>query len=560
MFFITKADQVSLDSFIEKEIASLITNPNEQYPSYFDKVKNVIRKKLDYLQSNDGVSHTVDTAISFIYGGFSLIASVYVVSYIQQTIFGAFSDNKLMHIYYPGQIKIKFSDVVGLAGAKSDMYDIISYLNNSEKYKKLGATVPRGVLMEGEPGNGKTYLAKAVAGESNCPFISVNGSSFVQMFIGTGAARVRNLFKKARELGSKYGACIIFIDEIDSLASKRGAFGGREEHDQTINALLAEMDGLDVSGAPVIILGATNRAALLDEAVVRPGRFDRIVTVTKPALKDRIEFFHIALQEFSQVSKIDIDIIARATAGFSAAELKNLVNEAAILAANDSREVLEMMDIELAFDNITLGREIMGMDQNDEDKWKTAIHEAGHTIALILLDKKNMVHKSSIIPRSNHLGVTRMLPLHESYNYTEEDMQNQIIVALAGRIAEEEFGMGLNSGAISDLQRVHEIAYNMVARYGMSDALRNVSYEYRDYMPSDIANQVEREIQKIINNCTQIGKTLINNHRLDIEKIARLMMDKGTVLGNEIYNLLKLPMPNIDFSLLGDPKDPGIQV
>lgn len=509
---------------------------------YQENINNVIQNKINYYKSEPGIEEIMNSVIS---GSSQLVftaATIALVVYLQMIMLGGSQDER-MQIYYPGQIKLKFSDVAGLSGAKADMRDIISYLKNPKKYKKVGAKVPKGVLMNGGPGNGKTLLAKAFAGEVNVPFISINGSSFVQMYVGMGALRVRELFKKARDLAWWYGGCIIFIDEIDSLTMQRssGGGGGNSENDSTLNALLAEMDGL--SSSPIIVLGATNRAKLMDEAVKRPGRFDRKVEVSKPNIKDRVQLLHIALRRLKKSSSIDIERIALGTRGFSGAELANLINEAAILTANGGRDTIEDYDIELAFDNITLGREIMGMDQSDDAKRETALHEAGHTMALIVLDKKHRVHKSSIVPRSNTLGVMRLLPLYESYSLTKDDMLNDIIICLSGRLAEEEFGLANSTGAHSDLQRAHSMAYAMVAQYGMSDALRNISYSQRGSLPSKIGTKVEDEIQKIIDECTKKGKDLMKNHRQDIEKIANLMMEKGTVLGEEIYNLLNLPMP-----------------
>lgn len=510
-----------------------------------DNFNKVMQKKADYYQSEEGIEKVIDALGNGVSTVISTIAMVALLTYVQAKMMGGNNDGR-MQIYYPGQIKVKFADVAGLAGAKAEMKDIIAYLKNSKKYKALGARVPKGVLMNGGPGNGKTLLAKAFAGEVNVPFISINGSSFVQMFVGMGAARVRELFKKARDLAWWYGGCIIFIDEIDSLAMQRGNnnYGG-SEYDQTLNALLAEMDGLDSSGSPVIVLGATNRIGMIDEAVKRPGRFDRKVEVSKPNIKDRIELLTIAFAKLKESNSVDIERVALATRGCSGAELANLVNEAAILAVNAGHKKIEDSDIELAFDNITLGREIMGMAQSDEAKRETAIHEAGHTMALIILDKKHRVHKSSITPRSNTLGVMRLLPLYESYSLTKHDMINDIIICLSGRLAEEEFGLVNSTGAYSDLQRAHSMAYDIVAVYGMSHALHNISYSQRGQLPNDIATQVEREIQKIIDECTKKGQEIMKKHRADIEKIANLMMQKGTVLGEEIYNLLNMPVPKM---------------
>lgn len=525
----------------------------EQKP-YLERLGTALQRridnKVDYVKSDRGIEDSIDGVLGLSAAIIGVTAYVAFIMYIQKKMMGSIMSQQGMHIHLPGKISTKFADVAGLSGPKADMQDIITYLKNPQIYKKIGAKVPKGVLMNGGPGNGKTLLAKAVAGEVNCPFISINGSAFVQMYVGLGAARIRDLFTTARALSYWYGGCIIFIDEIDSLALARsGGSGGNTEHDQTLNALLAEMDGLDVSGSPVIVLGATNRASLLDPAVVRPGRFDRKVEVTKPVIKDRIELLQIALKTVKQAENINIDHIARATQGFSGAELANLINEAAILAANDGKEIVDIKDIELAFDNITLGREITSMQQSQDKKWKTAVHEAGHALSLMVVDQKYALHKISITPRSNTLGVMHMVPLYESYESTQDDMKNAIVVALCGRLAEQEFGMGLSTGASSDLQKAHSIAYNMVASYGMSDALHNISYSQRNQLPNDIGTQVEREVQKIIDECTVRGKQLVKEHRKAIENIAHLLMEKGTVLGDEVYALLGMPLPDVQFSL-----------
>ena len=528
--------------FIKKQILWLMMLAMAYMPvhaqanqlSYFEKVGN-------YLSSDAGISQVIN------FSGQASIAvgMAFFYLYLQQNTKDMIG-NQTMQIYYPGDIKTKLADVAGLSGAKADIRDIISYLEKPKQYHKIGAKAPKGILLNGEPGNGKTLFAKAVAGEVNCPFISVAGSSFVQMYVGLGATRVRDLFSLAQQIAGQYGACIIFIDEIDALARKRSAAGAGSdrEHDQTVAQLLECMDGLTRQAYPIIVLGATNRAELLDPAVVRPGRFDRKVEVTKPLLKDRVELIKIALQSVQHLKSIDIQRLSRITSGFSGAQLAGLINDAAVLAVADGRKFVEECDIELAFDHITLGREIEGMDQTAADKWETAIHEAGHAVGWLFGHcNKYIVHKVSITPRSHTLGVVWAAPLRESYLSAHDEMKARIIVSLCGRLAEEEFNMQLNGGAESDLQNAYNMAYDMVARYGMSDALYNISYSQRGQLPNDIATQVEREVKKIIDECTAIAKQLIASHKQDIEKIAKLLIQKGTVVGSEIYQLVDVPLP-----------------
>ena len=453
-------------------------------------------------------------------------------------------------IYAPGSIKTKFSDVAGLFGAKADMQDIISYLKNPHLYNELGAKIPKGILMSGRPGNGKTHLARAVAGEVNCPFISVSGAAFSEIYVGVGAARIRELFKVAHTLAEKYGACIIFIDEIDSIAQKRSATASSSDRDynQTIGQLLQSMDGLEQDKNPIVVIAATNRFDVLDPAVIRPGRFDRKVMVNEPEIKDRIELLRVALKNVKHSQKLDIGRIARITAGFSGAKLAQLINEAAILAAKEGKHAIDMFDVELAYDHITLGREIQGCERNDADKWITAIHEAGHAAGWLFGNNtKYAIHKASIVPRSNALGVIWTIEIHESHKLNEEDMKAQIVMALCGGIAEQEFGFGKSTGPSSDLASARTIAYNMVVKYGMSPQLNYLSYDEIDAtLPNDIATEVHKEVQKIIDECFLMAKKLVVSHKQDIEKIAQLLMKKGTVLGEEIYRLVGIPSPKLD--------------
>lgn len=447
-------------------------------------------------------------------------------------------------IIAPGEVKVTFADVAGLDGAKEDMQDIIEYLKEPDRFIKMGASAPTGILMNGHPGNGKTLLARALAGQVNCSFIHINGSDFCNSeYMGIGSKKVQELFKAARA----HAPCIIFIDEIDSVGSKRSAgnsSGGMIDHNNTLTTLLAEMDGFTKNIKPVIVIAATNRVDQLDPALKRPGRFDRVIEICKPFIKDRMQLLRIACAKSPLSDDIDLERIAQTTAGFSGAELTNLINEAAILAVKDNATMICMHHIEWAHDNITLGRETKGMQQSREALWRTAIHEAGHLIGFLFQGTNTTVHKVSITPRGKTLGVAHMLPLVESYELTQEDMQDNIIACLAGRFAEEAFGFGLGSGASNDLEKAQRIAYNMVVSYGMADNFRDISYaQFDDQLPNDIATKIHHEVNNIIEKCRYITRNLIADHKDDIEKIAQLLMEKGTVQGCEIYELLNLPQP-----------------
>lgn len=501
--------------------------------SYFEKVT-------DYLESPVGIEATFSTI-------FSATITIGLTYWIMKMLKSSNDTLQLdMQIYYPEEISTRFTDVAGLAGAKADMQDIILYLQNPDRFHLVGAQIPKGVLMNGSAGNGKTLLAKAVAGEVDCPFISSCGSTFEQMYVGVGALHVRELFATARRLAGKYGACIIFIDEIDALAGKRSAHSGDKDHGQTVAQLLQCMDGLEEYKNPVIVIGATNRIETLDHAVIRPGRFDRIVNVTKPCIKDRVELISIILEKGSYDPSLNIERLARMTGGFSGAELTHLMNEAAILATVRYSDYIELQDLELAFDHITLGREILGMQQSDATRWKTAIHEAGHAAGWLFGNsKKYIIHKASIIPRAHTLGVVYVMPLLESYESTEEEMRAMITVCLCGGLAEQAFGFGKSTGVCSDLAKARSIAYDMVVKYGMSEKLNYLSYDEIDvYLPNDIATEVYKEVQKIVEESFVVAKKLINFYKNEIEAIASLLMEKGTLLGDEIYELVGLPCPD----------------
>ena len=461
---------------------------------------------------------------------------------MKETMVATIDASYEIDISYPGDMKTTFLDVAGLAGPKEDFKDIINFLKNSNSFNAIGATIPKGVLMNGGPGNGKTLMAQAVAGEANCPFISITGSSFVEKYVGTGAARIRELFAAAR----KEAPCIIFIDEIDALLSKRSGnagSGGDSEHNNTVAAFLAEVDGLKNSKAPVIIIGATNRIEALDSAATRPGRFDRTVHVDNPYIADRRQLLEIKFKNIAHDKDVDISRIARATQGFSGAKLANLVNEAALLAVNEKSKLVMMSHVEQAFENITIGRESHGMEQSDEAKKITAWHEAGHVIGM-LEGKLNAVHKVTIQPRGGALGYVRPMPLQEHYAITDQDMRAEIGMLFCGTIAEQKCGKGQGAGASSDLERARHIARDMVMKYGMSPKfLSGAQASNKD---------VDKEVESILAEEYKKAENLIANNIDDVAKVANLLIEKGTVEGGEIYRLLGKPEPKgIEFTLSG---------
>ena len=426
--------------------------------------------------------------------------------------------------------------------------DIMQFLKDPQSYNDMGAKIPKGVLFEGPPGNGKTLLAKAIAGEVDCPFISVCASEFEEMYVGVGAARVRDLFAKAKELAP----CILFIDEFDAIGKKRsaGSSGASDAQAQTLGQLLTSMDGFDMQKYPIIVLAATNRVEVLDPAVIRPGRFDRMVEVGKPFLKDRIAILQVHLETVKTANNLDVPLIARATMGFSGAELAHLVNEAAILAVNDKASCVQMKHIDQAYDNITLGRETKGMDTVDLDMFETAIHEAGHSIIRIFLEHATPLYKVTITPRGGALGIYYSLPLREKYSSKEIEMKAQFVVLLSGGLAEQEFGFCKMVGLSSDLQKARAMAYDMVTRYGMSDELRYISYQDVDHnLSNDVATKIDAEVKKIIDECYEISQSMVLEHRDQIAQLANMLMEQGTVFGDVVYRMCGVPEPKIEYGL-----------
>ncbi len=443
-------------------------------------------------------------------------------------------------LFMPSAISVKFPDVAGADEAKEELQDVVDYLRNPEKYKRLGAKIPRGVLLVGAPGNGKTLLARAVAGEANCPFFSISGSDFIEVFVGVGAARVRDLFEQAR----KHAPCIIFIDEIDAVGRQRGSGlgGGHDEREQTLNQMLSEMDGFQTNSNPVIVLAATNRPDVLDQALLRPGRFDRRVEVPYPDLKSREKILQVHVKGVKVDPLVDLQKIARGTPGFSGADLANLINESAIIASKKNRDMVTVDDFEEARDKILLGKEIKSIMLTEDDRKVTAYHEAGHALVRLLLPAdSDPLHKVTIVPRGRALGVTHAMPEREKYTRTRDEMIANIMSALGGRAAEEIVFNKATTGAYSDFKAATSIVRDMVCNYGMAEDLGQVVYAQGqgDFMYSQkTAERIDNEVQKIMDDCYTKTMTLLKDNRDKLDLLSTTLLEKETLFADEIYELL----------------------
>ncbi len=450
-------------------------------------------------------------------------------------------------LFSPMQKRITFKDVAGVDEAKVELQEIIEFLKDPRKFQRLGGRIPKGVLLVGAPGTGKTLLARAVAGEANVPFFSISGSDFVEMFVGGGASRVRDLFDQAK----KHAPCLIFIDEIDAVGRQRGAGlgGGHDEREQTLNQLLVEMDGFD-SNEGIIVIAATNRPDILDTALLRPGRFDRRIVVPMPDVKGREEILRVHTRKVPLAPDVDLKVIARSTPGFSGADLANLINEAALLAARKGQDWVTMRDLEEAKDKVLMGVERKSMIISDEDKKTTAFHEAGHALVAALLPEADPIHKVTIIPRGLALGVTQQLPLSDRYTYTQDYLEAQLAVLLAGRITEELILGKITTGAANDLEKATEIARKMVCQWGMSD-LGPLSFGERDDLiflgrelaahknfSEHTAQLIDAEVKKIIERCYNRARNLIETNRDKLVKIAEALLEKEILSSDEINALI----------------------
>jgi cell division protease FtsH len=446
------------------------------------------------------------------------------------------------------QKKVTFKDVSGVDEAKEELQEIIEFLKEPQKFQKLGGRIPKGVLLMGPPGTGKTLLARAVAGEANVPFFSISGSDFVEMFVGVGASRVRDLF----EQGKKNAPCIVFIDEIDAVGRHRGAGlgGGHDEREQTLNQLLVEMDGFE-SNEGVILVAATNRPDVLDPALLRPGRFDRRIVVNRPDVKGREGILAVHTKKIPLSDDVNIHILARGTSGFSGADLANLVNEAALNAARYNQKVVRMTDFEFAKDKVLMGSERRSMIINDEEKKVTAVHEAGHALLAVLLPNADPVHKVTIIPRGMALGVTMQLPTDDKHNYTREYLNDWIAILMGGRLAEELTFNSMTTGAGNDLERSTEMARKMVCEYGMSEAMGPLTFgkkeeqiflgreiaQHQDYS-EDTAVRIDQEIKRIVSDNYTKAKKMIETHRDALDRIADALLVREVLDAEQVRRIV----------------------
>src|SRR5713101_3278340 len=445
--------------------------------------------------------------------------------------------------------KITFEDVAGVEEAKDEVQELVEFLRDPKKFQKLGGRIPKGVLLVGPPGTGKTLLARAIAGEADVPFFSISGSDFVEMFVGVGASRVRDMF----EQGKKSAPCIIFIDEIDAVGRHRGhgVGGGHDEREQTLNALLVEMDGFDTQEG-VIIIAATNRPDVLDPALLRPGRFDRQITVNLPDVKGREAILKVHSKNVKLDPAVDLAVIARGTPGYSGAELANLLNEAALLAARTNKKAVGMVELEEGRDKVRWGRERRSLAMTDEDKKFTAWHEAGHALVNVMLKHTHPLHKVTIIPRGQALGSTMYLPKDDILNRRRKEMLDIIAVTMAGRIAEEIVSDDISSGATGDIQQATQMARAMVTQWGMSDKLGMVQYgdhnEYvflgremtrgKDYSERT-AQDIDNEVKRIIDEAYKVARTIIDKYRDKLEVIANCLLEYETLEGSQVEEIIQ---------------------
>lgn len=455
--------------------------------------------------------------------------------------------------------RVTFADVAGVDEAKEELSEVVEFLSNPKKFTRLGGRIPKGVLLVGPPGTGKTLLARAVAGEAGVPFFSISGSDFVEMFVGVGASRVRDLFVQ----GKKNAPCLIFIDEIDAVGRQRGAGlgGGHDEREQTLNQLLVEMDGFE-SNEGVILIAATNRPDVLDPALLRPGRFDRQVVVPTPDLRGRRRILEVHTKRTPLDPDVDLEVLARGTPGFSGADLENLVNEAALQAAKLNQDKLDMRDFEFAKDKVLMGRERRSLILSDEEKRITAYHEGGHALAARLLPGSDPVHKVTIIPRGRALGVTMQLPEEDRHGYSRSYLKNNLVVLLGGRVAEELIFDDITTGASNDIERVTRMARKMVCEWGMSEAIGTLSigetgeevFIGREWVQNknfseDTARLVDSEVKRIVEEAHARCRKLLQDNEETLHRIAQALLDRETITGDDLELLMEnKELPPLDIN------------
>ena len=454
-------------------------------------------------------------------------------------------------IFIDNKPKVTFNDVAGIDEIKEEVKEIVNFLRNPKKYQKLGARIPKGILLAGPPGTGKTLLAKAIAGEAGVPFLSVSGSEFVEMFVGVGASRVRDLFEQAK----KNAPCIIFIDEIDAVGRKRGVGigGGHDEREQTLNQLLVEMDGFE-SKDGIIVIAATNRPDILDPALLRPGRFDRQIMVPLPDVKGRLEILKIHAKNKPLAPDVDLEVIAKSTPGFSGADLENLLNEAALIAAKKDKDKIDMEDLEEAKDKIIMGVARKSLALSEREKITTAYHEAGHALVGWMLPNADKVHKVTIIPRGKALGVTQQLPKEDMYTYTLDYLMDRLAVLFGGRVAEEIFLDTISTGAGNDIKVATEIARKMVCEWGMSEKVGPIHVKVEDVfdiptnnqiISEDLKKLIDEEVKRILDEAQEKAKKLILENKDKVEKLAKALLEKETLTEEEIEKIFGVSQEDI---------------
>ena len=519
-------------------------------PDYPDLVKELREKGVRIAAKPDHTPWYMSVLLNF--GPILLLVFLWVFFMRQMQAGGnkalSFGRSKAKLVSEKG-VKVTFTDVAGIEEAKEEVQEIIEFLKDPQKFQKLGGKIPKGVMLVGPPGAGKTLLAKAIAGEAGVPFFSISGSDFVEMFVGVGASRVRDLFEQAK----KSSPCIIFIDEIDAVGRHRGAGlgGGHDEREQTLNQLLVELDGFDQNEG-VIIIAATNRPDVLDPALLRPGRFDRQVVVPPPDVKGRLEIIKVHSKKVPLDEDVDLEKLARGTPGFSGADLANLINEAALLAARQSKTKVEMADFEHSKDKVMMGKERKSMIISEEEKVNTAHHEAGHALVAQLTPGTDPLHKVSIIPRGMALGVTQQLPIDDKYTYSREHILNMLAVLMGGRAAEEISLGHLTTGAGNDLQRATDLARKMVCEWGMSDKLGPLTFgkreeqvflgkeftKHKDYSEKT-AEEIDDEIKKIVAERYEYAKRLLLKNKTLLMNVASALLEKETLGVAEIEAIVQ---------------------
>ncbi|MFB0565974.1 MAG: ATP-dependent zinc metalloprotease FtsH [Candidatus Aminicenantaceae bacterium] len=527
---------------------------NTVSPSQFDDLVKILREHQVAIEVKDT---SRSPWFSYLFTWFPIILLVlFWVFFMRQMQAGgnkALSFGKSRAKLFSGvQKKITFKDVAGVEEAKEELQEVIGFLKDPQKFQKLGGRIPKGVILVGAPGTGKTLLARAVAGEANVPFFSISGSDFVEMFVGVGASRVRDLFDQ----GKKRAPCLIFIDEIDAVGRQRGAGlgGGHDEREQTLNQLLVEMDGFD-SNEGIILIAATNRPDILDTALLRPGRFDRRIVVNMPDVKGREDILKVHIKNIPLAKDVDLKVTARSTPGFSGADLANLVNEAALIAARHGQDKVNMKDMEYAKDKVLMGVERKSMIISEEEKKSTAYHEAGHALVAALIPEADPIHKVTIIPRGMALGITQQLPLDDRYTYSKDYLEAQLSVLLAGRASEKLILRKTTSGAANDFEKATEISRKMVCQWGMSD-LGPLTFGERDdlvFLGRDLAMHknfsektaelIDAEVKKIINKRFDVTEDLLKKNKSKLIKIANLLLEKEVLTSEEIEQIVKGKKP-----------------